>query len=342
MKIRLKTLLFGFLLVFFCMTLFPTTGAIADDMTKWKFAIPYPPGTAFQGKFEFFCDIVKKMSNGRLQLEIVNAGAGIGPMEFLNAVSTGVIESAMVYPPLHQGQIPFGVVEVGLPGGPDSYDQVRSLHFFGWSDVLSKAYAKHNVHWLPTSAQLGTWLLTKKPVNSLEDLKKLKIRAVGAYGKMMRAIGASPVVIAYAEIYTSLATGVIDGWAGSNIVEFNDSKVYEVAKYLYPLKVSGLQAAPIVINMEAWNKLPEDLKAIVEAANINFADNMRAKSITWEGEAMEELKTKGLKFSPKPSDADKARWIEAGKQVWSEFAANDPVSKELIEIQTRFMKQIIK
>jgi len=342
MKIRSKRLLFGLALVCLCMTLLPSPDAAADDVIKWRWAIPYPPGTVFQEKFEFFTNNINKMSNGRLQIEIVNAGAGVGPMEFLNAVSTGLLESAMVYPPLHQGQIPFGVVEVGLPGGPVSYDQLRSLQLFGWDKVLSKAYAKHNVHWLPTSSQLGTWLLTKEPVNSIEDLKKLKVRAVGGYGKMMRNLGAAPVVVSYAEIYTSLATGVIDGWAGSNIIEFNDSKVYEVAKYLYPLMVTGLQSAPIVINNDAWNKLPDDLKAIVESANIDYSVNMRAVSLISESEALEALKTKGLKFSPEPSAADKEKWIEAGNAVWAEFAANDPVSKELIEIQTRFMKQLLK
>jgi TRAP-type C4-dicarboxylate transport system substrate-binding protein len=338
MKLHVKSFFFGLLLILTIVMVSPMSVGAASKTIKWKMAIPYPPGTQFQTIFESFGTNIKRMSNNRLQLEIINAGAGIGPMEFLNSVSNGIIESALVYPPLHQGQIPFGVVEVGLPGGPDSLDKLRSLQMQGWSDVLSAAYAKHGVHWLPSAPQISVYLLTKAPIKNLDDMKRLKVRAVGSYGKMMRALGSAPVVISYAEIYTSLATGVIDGWAGSNLIEFSDSKAYEVAKYLYPLRVSGLQSAPIIINTDVWNNLSDDLKAIVEAANILFGEQMRSQCLVWEGEAEKELMSKGVQWSPAPSAEDKAKWALASEKVWEEFAAKDPVSAQLIEIQRQFMK----
>jgi TRAP-type C4-dicarboxylate transport system substrate-binding protein len=190
--------------------------------------------------------------------------------------------------------------------------------------------------------QLGTYLLTKKPIKSFDDFKKLKIRAVGAYGKMMRALGASPVVVAYAEIYTSLATNVIDGWAGSNLIEFYDSKAFEVAKYLYPIQISGLQSAPIIINKMAWQGLPDDLKAILEAANVTFAANMRAHCINMESDALDSLLKAGVQWSPAPSADDKAKWAQAVDKVWAEFAAGDEITKELVKTQKEFMDRLIK
>lgn len=92
----------------------------------------------------------------------------------------------------------------------------------------------------------------------------MKIRAPGAYGKFLRNLGASPVSLAWSEIYTSLATGVIDGSIGSNMIDHRDGNHVEVAKYMYPLPIAGAQVLPIVVNRRAWNKLPDDLKAIVK------------------------------------------------------------------------------
>lgn len=319
-----------------------STALAGGKQIKWRMGLPYPPGTVFQEKYQFFCDSVAKMSNGRFQIELVNAGAGIGPMELLNAVKTGVIQMGNIYPPFHQGQIPFGVVEVGLPGGPANMGQLRALQLFGWDKILSKAYAKHNVHWLPTMGQLGTYMLTKKPIKSYDDFKKMKIRAVGAYGKLVRALGASPVVVSYAEVYTSLATNVIDGWAGSNLIEFYDAKAFEVAKYLYPIQVSGFQAAPIVINKAAWQGLPADMKAMIEAANVSYALNMRAHCINMESDALQAMLKSGVTWSPAPSADDKAKWAKAVEKVWAEFETGDPTSRELVKTQKEFMGRLIK
>jgi len=47
---------------------------------------------------------------------------------------------------------------------------------------------------------------------------------------------------------------------GCNIIDHRDGKFYEVAKYMYPMPITGSQVSPLVVNMDAWNKLPDDLK----------------------------------------------------------------------------------
>jgi TRAP-type C4-dicarboxylate transport system substrate-binding protein len=136
------------------------------------------------------------------------------------------------------------------------------------------------------------YIITKEEIKSIDDFKGMKIRAPGAYGKFLRNLGASPVSLAWSEIYTSLATGIIDGSIGSNMIDHRDGNHVEVAKYMYPLPLAGAQVLPIIVNNKAWNKLPKDLQAIVKAATTVHAQEQMTKSILWESQAVAIWKRK--------------------------------------------------
>jgi TRAP-type C4-dicarboxylate transport system substrate-binding protein len=186
--------------------------------------------------------------------------------------------------------------------------------------------------WLEPYIQPPVYVITKKPINSIADFKGMKIRAPGAYGKFLRNLGASPVSLAWSEIYTSLATGVIDGSIGSNMIDHRDGNHVEVAKYMYRLPLAGAQVLPIVVNRNAWKKLPEDLQAVVRKATEKHAEEQLTMSRQWEKEAITEMEGKGMLWSPEPSEADKKAWADAGAGLWDEYAAKDKYSKQLIDI----------
>jgi TRAP-type mannitol/chloroaromatic compound transport system substrate-binding protein len=313
----------------------------ADKPLKWRMATLYPRGTAFGEVYEAFCDNVKALSGGRITISMVYDGEGVPATEVLSATKSGLVEMGSPYQALHAGELPAGIVELGLPGGPDNFLELLALfQESGWEKVLRDAYAAYGVHWLSPFYQPATYMLTKKPISSLEELKGLKIRGVGAYGKVMKQFGMAPVTLAFAETYTSLATGVIDATCGSNLIDFRDGKWYEPAKFLYPQSLTGSQVAPFIVNMNAWKKLPEDLKAILQTAGNMAGADMRVKSLMWEKGALQEMIDGGLKWGPAPSAADVAKWQEAGKLIWPEYASKDKYSKELLEIQDVFMKKL--
>ena len=313
----------------------------ADKPRTWRMATLYPRGTAFGEVYEAFCSNVKAMSGGRLTISMVYDGEGVPATEVLSATRSGLVEMGSPYQALHAGELPAGIVELGLPGGPDKFVELVALfQESGWQKVLREAYGAYGVFWLSPFYQPATYMLTKKPVNALDDLKGLKIRGVGGYGKVMQQFGMSPVTLAFAETYTSLATGVIDATCGSNLIDFRDGKWYEQAKYLYRLPLTGSQVAPFIVNMNAWKKLPEDLKQILQTAGDWAGVDMRIKSLMWEKAALQEMINGGLMDSPEPSAEDAAQWLAAGKQIWPEYAAKDKYAKQLLEIQAAFMKKL--
>jgi TRAP-type C4-dicarboxylate transport system substrate-binding protein len=157
---------------------------------------------------------------------------------------------------------------------------------------------------------------------------------------MLANLGAAPVTMSFSEVYTSLASGLIDGVDGCNLVDHEGGKFHEVAKYMYPLPLSGAQVAGVLVNMESWNKLPADLKAIIEIATWKFGDEMTNKSVVWEKASLLKMKAAGLQVGSAPSEADVKKWREAGKATWPEYAKKDEFSKMLLDAQTEFMQKL--
>lgn len=306
---------------------------VAAAEHNWRFSNLYSRGTAFGELYEGLGKNIESLSNGKIKVQVLYSGEGVGTSGLLGAVKSGLITMGAPFQSMHAGELPAGVVEIGLPGGTDDPAELNELfHDKGWDKVLEKAYGSQGMVWLEPYIQPAVYIITKKPINSIADFKGLKIRAPGAYGKFLRKLGASPVSLAWSEIYTSLATGVIDGSIGSNMIDHRDGNHVEVASYMYRLPLAGAQVLPIVVNRRAWKKLPDDLKAAVRKATEIHAQEQLTNSKKWESQAVAEMEAKGLKWSPEASEADKETWAAAGLSLWDEYAAKDKYSKQLIDI----------
>ncbi|MRI34838.1 C4-dicarboxylate ABC transporter substrate-binding protein [Endozoicomonas sp. OPT23] len=300
---------------------------------NWRFANLYSRGTAYGEVYQNFADNIEAMSGGRIKVQMMYAGEGVGQTGILGSVKSGLMTMGAPFQAMHAGEFPPGVVEVGLPGTTSDVGELSALfHEKGWNEVLTEAYGKQNMVYLEPYIQLPVYVLTKKPINTIEDFKGMKIRAPGAYGKFLRNLGASPASLSWSEIYTSLATGVIDGSIGSNLIDHRDGNHAEVAKYMYRLPIAGAQTLPIVVNNNAWKKLSPDLQAIVRSASAAHAREQMTKSRVWESQAVADMEKKGMKWSPEPSKEDVAGWNGAAESLWVEYANADKYSKQLVQI----------
>ena len=308
----------------------------------WRMGGLYARGVSYGKTYQGFADNVKRLSGGRMIIEVVYDGEGVPASEQLSAVRSGLLEMSNPFQALHAGEFPAGVVELGLPDGPSNLLELRAMFREGeWLETMRKAYASIGVYYLTEAGcASGTYLLTKKPIKSVADLKELKIRCPGAYGMKLANLGASPVTMALSEVYSSLASGLLDGVDGCTMLDHYEAKTFEMAKYFYPQPVSNAQILGLICNLEAWNKLPDDLKAIMQAAGELYANDWANKSVVWEREAYLKMKAAGLQDGPAPSDADVKTWQAAGRKVWVDYAAKDSFCKQLLDLQTKFMKQL--
>lgn len=306
---------------------------VAAAEHNWRFGNLYGRGTAFGALYEELGKNIDEMSGGKIKVQVLFSGEGVGTSGMLSAAKSGLLTMVAPFQSMHAGELPAGVVEIGLPGGTADTDELYALfHEKGWAPILKEAYGEHGLTWLEPYIQPPVYVITKNKINSVEDFKGLKIRAPGAYGKFLRKLGAAPVSLAWSEIYTSLATGVIDGSIGSNMIDHRDGNHVEVAKYMYPLPLAGAQVLPILVNTKAWDKLSDDLKKVVMEATVIHAKSQLEMSKKWESEAVAEMEAKGLLWSPAPSEDDKKAWEAAGEALWDEYASEDKYSAQLIDV----------
>ena len=134
--------------------------------------------------------------------------------------------------------------------------------------LMREFYKNYNMVNFPcgnTGAQMGGWF--RKEINTLDDLQGVKMRIGGFGGKVLSAIGGVPQNIPAGEIYPALEKGTIDAteWVGP----YDDEKLgfFKVAKnYYYPGWWEGGPQLSVYVNTKAYDALPADYKAAIEAA----------------------------------------------------------------------------
>ncbi|MGZ9143634.1 MAG: TRAP transporter substrate-binding protein, partial [Candidatus Binatia bacterium] len=170
-----------------------------------------------------------------------------------------------------------------------------------------------------TGAQMGGWF--RKEINTVDDLKGLKMRIGGWAGATLKKLGVVAQQIAGGDIYPALEKGTIDAteWVGP----YDDEKLgfYKVAKYYYyPGWWEGGTTNHLLINLAKWNELPKSYQAIVKAA-AGFANvEETAKYDARNPQALKRLLAAGTQLRPF-SQAIMEACLKASNEVNAETSA---------------------
>lgn len=167
-------------------------------------------------------------------------------------------------------------------------------------------YEKTNAKLLGIGVSESYQLITKFPINTLDDLKGKKIAGASANHKWLLAGGATPVQSSLPEAYQSISSGVYDGFVvfPSPMVGY---KLYEVAPYLTKVNFGSMNLGGLVANMDTWNKLPKEVQAAFEKAGKVYTHELAKKSKSDEN--FEVMKKHGVKISELSAE-DISRWAK--------------------------------
>jgi tripartite ATP-independent transporter DctP family solute receptor len=159
-------------------------------------------------------------------------------------------------------------------------------------------------------------ITTKKEVKTPADLKGLKIRTIQTptYVAALNAMGASATPMAFGEVYTSLQTGVLDGFEHASAVTFT-GKFYEVAKYI-TLTEHLFGPTVTVISKKEWDGYTDKEKQVVAAAGKLGQDVNRSLSVQRDAESMDKLRAKGMIVNP----IDKTAFVRAAGPLQEQLA----------------------
>ena len=308
------------------------TAASAGEAIQWKLVQTWPKNLPGLGAGpEYFAREVNKLSNGRLQVRVYGAGEIVPAFEVFDAVSGGVAQMGHGAAYYWKGKMPASVFFATVPFGLTAKEINGWLHFGGGLELWREVYAPSGV--LPlaggnSGTQMAGWF--NREINSLEDIKGLKMRIPGLAGEVFSAIGGTSVRIPGGEIYTSMQTGVIDAteWVGP----YNDLALglHEVAEYYYyPGWHEPGPTLEFIVNQEAFEALPADLQAIVttaaRAANENMLDEFTARNNAALRELIDEH---GVQLRKLPDDVLQAL-ADENARVMQELVTTDPMAKKV-------------
>jgi TRAP-type mannitol/chloroaromatic compound transport system substrate-binding protein len=243
--------------------------AAAAKTYEWKMVTTWPPNfPIFQEGVERFAEEVKVMSNGRLNIKVFAGGELVPPLQTFDAVSQGTVEMGHGAGYYWAGKVPAAQFFTAVPFGMNAQGMNAWLYAGGGWELYKEVYEPHNLVPFPmgnTGVQMGGWF--NKKIESVDDLKGLKMRIPGLGGKVFAKAGGTPVLLAGGEIYTALERNTIDAteWVGP----FHDERLglYRAAKYYYyPGWHEPGPVLELIVNKKAYDSLGEDLKKIIETA----------------------------------------------------------------------------
>lgn len=239
----------------------------AEETYTWKVQSHWPgSSSSYEDSLVRLQKILEERTDGRLELELYEAGSLFKAKEIFNAVSRGILEMGTISPSYAQDKISLAGIASGLPFAFRNVWEAAYFHqAMGFEQMLRDEAAEHGVYWA-TDKVYPTEMVVKQPVNSWEDFTKLKIRSSGALQTFLTEAGAAASYIPGSELYSALDSGIVDGahW-GASQGAFSMG-LYEVAKYhVKPaLNIAGTDV--IIVSQKALDKLPEDMRKIVKQA----------------------------------------------------------------------------
>lgn len=307
------------LIAFLCM---PGPSQAASKVYKWRVQHFLPATHPAYVAFEKWCDDIKVASGGRLDIKSFSIGGVVPAREQWEAVSKGVIQMAFSYGAFWVGKIPMAGFSVGIPFTMRDIQDHNVFQHLGGEELIRQAYAKQNIYFLRQNPCMATVMSSKKPINSVADLKGLKIRAVGMIGEMLAEAGAAVMYVPGPEIYGALEKGIADAAVYGPLAAQYEMGLHEVTKYVV-LPPFAIEADETIINMDAWKALPDDLKKLLYLSAADHSEVLANIYRKDSATALEAVLKKGNKVS-RYSQRESARLTQLGWKVVEKYAAKDP------------------
>jgi len=316
----------------------------SDETFEWSCVTAWPPKYPGMGTgVERLVQRIEAASNGRLRIKVYGGGELVPAFEVFDAVSRGTVEMGHDASYYHKGKVPAAQYFAAIPFGMNCLEMNAWLYYGGGLELWRELYAPFNLVPIPcgnTSAQMGGWF--NKEINSVADLKGLKMRIPGLGGEVFQRAGGTPVTLPAAEIFTSLQTGAIDAteWVGP----YNDvaSGLQKAARYYYyPGWQEPGPGLETIINADAWASLPPDLQAIVTTSCQSITADMLADFTYNNAIALHQLtQDPDIEIRRFPDDV-LVLLRSMTLELVNEMSANDPMAARIQESYYGFLEQSI-
>ena len=318
------------------------TNAADGKVYRWKLAETWGPNfPVFGDTTKNLAKMVKEMSGGRLIIRVDSANKHKSPLGVFDFVKSGQYQMGHSASYYWKGKNFNTLFFTTIPFGMTAPEQYAWFYHGGGMELMKKVYDQYGILSFPggnTGNQMGGWF--KKEINSVEDLKGLKMRIPGFAGEVLAKLGAKPTNIPPGELYTALERNTIDAleWVGPSL----DLRMgfHKIAPYYYTGWHEPATELQFMVNEKAYNSLPEDLQKILTIAMKTAAYDMYIQSYHESAINLASLKKDypNVKMRSFPNSVMSAIQ-KANAELLSEFAAKDPATAEILKSLTDYQKE---
>ncbi|MGE0253576.1 MAG: C4-dicarboxylate TRAP transporter substrate-binding protein [Alphaproteobacteria bacterium] len=269
----------------------PSAGA---ETAKITFVSGYPPAAAWVGQFveTFAVEADKALAGGadKIEWNMAHSGQIVKPGGELDAIKDGLAEIGIVVYPLGAPQMPAHNISYYTPFVTPNIILASKIldQVAGEFPKMGRALDPFNQTLLCSTGTVDSYqILSRKPINTLDDLKGMKIGGAGPNLQWIEGFGSVGVSSNMATVYNSMQTGVIeamllDGGNGMTV------RIYEVAPYLVKADMGAGVAFGLSINNDAMKRLPKSVQAAItkvapgycqKTAEVGTANSVKADDV---------------------------------------------------------------
>ncbi|MBS98745.1 MAG: ABC transporter substrate-binding protein [Oceanospirillaceae bacterium] len=317
----------------------------AQAAQTWKIQSVWDAGTVGYRLFEQWCNEMEEKTNGELIFKPFPAKSVAADNNALfDAVRNGVLQGMNPFTLYWSGKIPATVFLSSYPAGPDQPHQWDTMFYsMGMLEKTREIYKKFGLFYVGPIQHDANIIHSKQPVNSLDDLKGMKIRLPGGMvAEVFQQFGVSTVSLPGSDIFPALEKGTIDAadYVGPAVNwELGFSQVTDYILFGPPGVMSIYQPVDLMdltVNMRAWNSLDPKLQNIVEEQVRNYSQRHYLTIQQRNIEAMEKFKEAGDTVSRLSQD-DLMRFRKAAIPVWYKWANKDEDARAIFDLQLKYM-----
>ncbi len=314
-----------------------------DKTYNWRLVTSWPknyPGLGMAP--ERIADLVEEMSDGQMTITVYGAEEQVPAFGVFDAVSSGSHQMGHSGGYFWKGKVPAAQFFTSVPFGLTADEINAWVNRGGGLELWREIYEPFNIYPIPagnTGTQMFGWF--NKEINSLEDVKGLKMRIPGIGGEVLKEAGGIPVTLPGGELFTALQTGVIDAteWVGP----YNDLTFgfHQAARYYYyPGWHEPGPMLELIINLDEWNSLPKHLQVIIETATKAVNQDMLDEYLAKNNQALTELvEVHGVELRRLPDDViEEFRTIS--DQILEELAQEDETIAKVYNSYKSFKQDV--
>ena len=313
--------------------------AFAADFT-FKFQSSDPSGDKNYQVQQAWADRVGELTNQRVKITLLPVGSVLKHTETLNGMKMGVIDGHVTATGYFSGKDPaFGLIGNTVGAWSDTSQLLQYMNYGGGNELMTELYAPYGVQFIGASTTGVEAFVSKVPLNGVEDLKGLKLRAPeGLVQQVFAAAGAAPVNLPGSEVFTGLSKGVIDAADYTVFSTNHKAGMHDVAKHPVQPGFHSLPLIDVSMSQKKWDKLPADLQAIIKMSVRDFAQDITTQLKMADQAAVKAAQADASITIYNWSADERKKFRAIARSQWEVAAQQSPNAQKVFDSVTGYLE----